>query len=62
MECVLLLVTLAQKWKVSLAPGHLVEPQPLITLRPRYGMQMLVEARNELSATSPPDTFQRRAE
>jgi cytochrome P450 len=45
MEGVLLLVTLAQKWKLSLVPGHCVEPQPLITLRPKYGMLMHVEER-----------------
>jgi len=28
-----------------LIPGHRVEPQPLITLRPKYGMLMEVEAR-----------------
>jgi len=45
MEGVLLLVTLVQKWKLSLVPGHCVEPQPLITLRPKYGMLMHVEER-----------------
>src|SRR5712671_7301375 len=45
MEGVLLLATLAQKWKLSLVPGHCVEPQPLITLRPKYGMRMQVEER-----------------
>jgi cytochrome P450 len=45
MEGVLVLATLAQKWKLSLVPGHRVEPQPLITLRPKYGMRMLVEGR-----------------
>ncbi len=45
MESVLLLATLAQKWKLSLVPGHRVEPQPLITLRPKYGMLMQVEER-----------------
>ena len=46
MEGVLVLATLAQKWKTSrLVPGHPVEPQPLITLRPKYGMRMLVEPR-----------------
>src|SRR5271169_957142 len=43
MEGVLLLATLAQKWKLSLVPGHRVEPEPLITLRPKYGMRMQVE-------------------
>jgi cytochrome P450 len=47
MEGVLLLATLAQKWKLKLIPGHRVEPQPLITLRPKYGMRMQVEARNQ---------------
>ncbi len=45
MEGVLILATLAQKWKLRLVPGHPVEPQPLITLRPKYGMLMHVEER-----------------
>ncbi len=45
MEGVLILATLAQKWKLRLVSGHRVEPQPLITLRPKHGMQMEVELR-----------------
>src|SRR5580704_8031732 len=45
MEGMLILAALAQKWKLKLVPGHRVEPQPLITLRPKYGMQMQVEPR-----------------
>ncbi|HXM66725.1 MAG TPA: cytochrome P450 [Candidatus Acidoferrum sp.] len=45
MEGVLILATLAQKWRLKLVPGHPVEPQPLITLRPKYGMRMLLESR-----------------
>jgi cytochrome P450 len=45
MEGVLILATLAQKWKLRLVPGHRVEPQPLITLRPKYGMLMEVQTR-----------------
>jgi len=45
MEGVLLLATIGQKWKFKLVPGHQVEPEPLITLRPKYGMKMIVEAR-----------------
>jgi len=45
MEGVLILATLAQKWKLRLVPGHQIEPQPLITLRPKYGMRMQVEPR-----------------
>jgi cytochrome P450 len=44
-ELVLVLATLAQRWKLRLAPGQIAEPQPLITLRPKYGMKMLLEAR-----------------
>jgi cytochrome P450 len=45
MEGVLILATLAQKWRLRLAPGQLVTPQALITLRPRHGMRMVPEAR-----------------
>ncbi len=45
MEGVLLLATLAQKWRLKLVPGHRVEPEPLITLRPKYGMRMQLESR-----------------
>ena len=47
MEGILLLATLAQRWKLKLIPGHPVEPEPLITLRPKYGMRMQVEARDK---------------
>ncbi len=45
MEGVLILATVAQRWKLSLVPGHRVAVQPLITLRPRYGMQMTLHQR-----------------
>lgn len=45
MEGTLILATLAQRWRPKLAPGHRVEPQALITLRPKYGMKMIVESR-----------------
>jgi cytochrome P450 len=45
MEGVLILATLAQRWRLRLVPGHRVEPQPLITLRPRHGMRMVPERR-----------------
>ncbi len=59
MEGVLMLATLAQKWKMTLVPGHKVEPEPLITLRPKYGMRMQIEARPQI--TSSPDTSPRHA-
>ena len=45
MEGILLLAALARKWKMRLAPGHKVEVQPLITLRPRHGMLMTLQKR-----------------
>ncbi len=45
MEGILLIATLAQKWKMRLVPGHPVKLQPLITLRPKHGMRMTIEKR-----------------
>jgi cytochrome P450 len=44
-EGVLLLATIAQRWRMRLVPDHLVRPQPLVTLRPRNGVKMIVEQR-----------------
>jgi cytochrome P450 len=52
MEAVLVLATFAQKWQLKLVPSHRVEPQPLITLRPKYGMRMTVERRSATRQTS----------
>ncbi|MFZ1156860.1 MAG: cytochrome P450 [Candidatus Sulfotelmatobacter sp.] len=46
MEGVLVLATFLQKWRLRLVPGQRVEPQPLITLRPKYGMKMQIGARD----------------
>lgn len=45
MEGILILATLGRRWRLRHVPGHRVEPQPLITLRPKYGMQMILEER-----------------
>jgi cytochrome P450 len=45
MEARLVLATLAQHYNLRLAPGQNVATQPLITLRPRYGMRMVLSAR-----------------
>jgi cytochrome P450 len=44
-EAQLVLATLAQSYRLQLAPGHRIEPWPLITLRPRFGMPMTIERR-----------------
>ena len=45
MEGILLIAAIAQQWRMRLEPGHIVEVQPLITLRPRHGMHMRLEKR-----------------
>jgi cytochrome P450 len=52
MEGILLLATISQKWKLNLVPGQSIEPEPLITLRPKHGMKMLVEARAQTGRTA----------
>ena len=45
METLLLLAALAQHWKMRLAPGQIIATQPIITLRPKFGMKMVLERR-----------------
>lgn len=45
MEGILLIATLAQRWRLRLVPSHPVALQPLITLRPKQGMLMTAERR-----------------
>jgi len=44
-EGILLLATLARKWRLGLVPEQKIGLQPLITLRPKYGMKMRIESR-----------------
>ncbi|CAG7624282.1 cytochrome P450 [Paenibacillus allorhizosphaerae] len=47
MEATLLFATIASKFKLRLAPGHHeVVPEPLVTLRPKNGLNMVISARN----------------
>jgi len=45
MEGILLLATLAHKWRLHLVPNHSVAMKPVVTLRPKHGMKMVVESR-----------------
>jgi cytochrome P450 len=45
MEGVLLLATIGRRWRLRLVPGHKVEFNPLITLRPKHGMRMTLHTR-----------------
>lgn len=44
-EGVLVLATLARHWRTRLAPGQRVAFRPLINLRPKHGMRMVLERR-----------------
>lgn len=46
MEASLLLATLAQKWTMRHVESHRIALQPLITLRPKFGMEMTLKRRS----------------
>ena len=54
MEGVLVLATIAQRWRLRLVPGHPIVLQPKITLRPRDGMPMTIERRQRDRAHGSP--------
>lgn len=41
-EASLVLATLGQRYSLRLVPGHPVAPEPLMTLRPRHGLLMVI--------------------
>ena len=45
MEAQLVLATIMQHYRLDLVPGHPVEPQALVALRPRHGLPMTLHAR-----------------
>jgi cytochrome P450 len=45
MELVLVAAAIAERWRFELVPHHPVVPQAVVTLRARYGMQMVARAR-----------------
>lgn len=45
MEAALVTATVAQQFQFRLVPGHPVIPEPLVTLRPRHGIRMTLQAR-----------------
>jgi len=47
MEAIMVLATLAQTWRLKHVTGHPVALQPLMTLRPKYGMPMVLAARSD---------------
>jgi cytochrome P450 len=49
-EAQVILATIAQRYRVRLAPGHTVEPIGLITLRPKSGLWVTLEPRRRDAA------------
>jgi cytochrome P450 len=45
MEAQLITATIAQRYRLRLVPGHPVEPEVSLTLRPKYGLQMVIQPR-----------------
>ncbi|HWP45774.1 MAG TPA: cytochrome P450 [Candidatus Limnocylindrales bacterium] len=45
MEGILLIATLAQRWRMRLVPNHPVQIMLSVTLRPKYGMRIILEKR-----------------
>jgi cytochrome P450 len=46
LEGIMVLATIAQNWKIRLAPDQKVETSQLLNLRPKYGMRMQLFKRN----------------
>ncbi len=49
MEAVLVVATVAQRWRLRLEPGQSIEVQPKITLRPAGAVWMRLEARRDVA-------------
>jgi cytochrome P450 len=41
-EGVILLAVMARRWRFQAVPGHVVEINPTVTLRPKHGLKMMV--------------------
>ena len=50
MELVLVVSTLAQRWRFELVPGQSSVPQPVVTLRMKHGLKMTASRRHETGA------------
>ncbi len=45
METVLILATIAQRYRLELAPGYVLDLMPSVTLRPKHGVRLVVRSR-----------------
>src|SRR6202041_1681758 len=53
LEAVLILATIARKYRLTIEPGQTLELLPSVTLRPRYGLRMRIEAQDHPVDPSP---------
>jgi cytochrome P450 len=53
LEARLLLATILQRYSPQLVPGYPVVPRPRVTLRPKYGVQMVLEPTGRSAVTIP---------
>jgi cytochrome P450 len=47
LEMTIIVAMILQRFRLDLVPGHRVEPIPMVTLRPRYGMPMIIRPRDD---------------
>jgi cytochrome P450 len=52
-EAVLVLSTIAQRFRLALAPGQVVTPWPCITMRPKQGINVVLARRQPKPASTP---------
>ncbi len=50
MEAALILASVVRRWRLELVSSHPVELEPVVTLRPRYGLQMVAARRSALTS------------
>ena len=53
MEAVLLLATIAGRYRLTIEPGQTLELLPSVTLRPRHGLRMRIKAQHHVADRSP---------
>ena len=46
-EAVLLLAAISRRWRMALLPGQKIEPEAVVTLRPRYGIKVMLRGRSK---------------
>jgi cytochrome P450 len=53
LEAALVVATIAQRFRLRLAPGQIVQPEPLITLRFKHGLRMNIHSRDRKDSAQP---------